>query len=61
MRRAGLACDVAPTTTAEFPRPASRPAYSVLRSERAETPLLPAWQDGLAAYLEHRVPVGVSE
>jgi dTDP-4-dehydrorhamnose reductase len=61
MRRAGLDCAVAPTTTAEFPRPAARPAYSVLRSERAGTPALPAWQDGLAAYLDQRVPMGVTE
>ena len=61
MRRAGLRCEVVPTTTAEFPRPAARPAYSVLRSQRAETPVLPPWQEGLAAYLDHRVPVGVSQ
>ncbi|HSD80317.1 MAG TPA: dTDP-4-dehydrorhamnose reductase [Solirubrobacteraceae bacterium] len=60
-RRAGLACDVRPTTTADFPRPAPRPAFSVLRSARPETPALPAWQEGLAAYLDQRVPVGVTE
>jgi dTDP-4-dehydrorhamnose reductase len=47
---AGLACDVKPVSTAEFPRPASRPAYSVLRSRRG-APELPGWQEGLAAYL----------
>ena len=40
----------AATTAAEFGRPAPRPAYSVLRSERDDTPRLPAWQDGLAAH-----------
>jgi len=49
---AGIDCDVVPCTTAEFPRPAPRPAFSVLRSERgAEVPVLPSWRDGLSAYL----------
>jgi dTDP-4-dehydrorhamnose reductase len=39
-------------TTAELGRPAPRPAYSVLESERDEAPRLPAWRDGLAAHLE---------
>ena len=38
--------------TADLGRPAPRPAYSVLRSERPDTPVLPPWQDGLHAYLE---------
>ncbi len=42
--------DLQPCTTEEFPRPARRPAYSVLGSERGD-PALPAWQDGLEAYL----------
>jgi dTDP-4-dehydrorhamnose reductase len=48
--RAGIECHVQPCTTEEFPRPARRPAYSVLASERS-SPELPAWQDGLEAYL----------
>jgi dTDP-4-dehydrorhamnose reductase len=38
--------------TADLDRPAPRPAYSVLRSEHRDTPVLPPWQDGLHAYLE---------
>ena len=38
--------------TADLGRPAPRPAYSVLRSERAGTPVLAPWQEGLHAYLE---------
>jgi dTDP-4-dehydrorhamnose reductase len=45
---------VQPATTDEFPRPATRPAYSVLGSERRDAPRLPPWQDGLAAYLAER-------
>ena len=48
--RAGMDVDVRPCTTDEFPRPAPRPANSVLMSER-EAPELPAWQHGLDAYL----------
>ncbi len=47
--RAGLDCEVQPCTTEEFPRPARRPAFSVLESER-NAPELPAWQEGLDAY-----------
>jgi dTDP-4-dehydrorhamnose reductase len=41
---------VSPCGTEDFPRPAERPAYSVLESERG-SPELPTWQDGLDAYL----------
>jgi dTDP-4-dehydrorhamnose reductase len=37
--------------TADLDRPAPRPAYSVLATERADAPRLPAWQDGLSAHL----------
>jgi dTDP-4-dehydrorhamnose reductase len=50
-RRAGLACEVRPQSTAALGRPAPRPAFSVLRSTRADAPALPAWADGLAGYL----------
>jgi dTDP-4-dehydrorhamnose reductase len=54
----GLACEVRPSRTADLERPAPRPAYSVLRSERAETPTLPDWREGLAAFMAAGVTVG---
>ena len=48
---ARLDCRVRRITTAEIERLAPRPAYSVLRSERAEAPRLPHWRDGLRACL----------
>jgi dTDP-4-dehydrorhamnose reductase len=50
--QAGLACRVVPISTAELGRPAPRPAYSVLRSEREGAPRLPNWREGLRACLE---------
>ena len=41
-------------TTAELNRPAPRPAYSVLATERDEAIYLPDWQEGLASYLAER-------
>jgi dTDP-4-dehydrorhamnose reductase len=47
----GVDCEVRPCTTADMPRPATRPAYSVLRTERGDrVPRLPEWRDGLAEY-----------
>ena len=49
---AGLDCKVEPTTTDSFPRPAPRPAFSVLGSERGdEAIVLPDWHEGLRGYL----------
>jgi len=48
---------VLPTTTAAFPRPASRPAYGVLSHESlvsAGVAPIGDWRDGLAAYLAGR-------
>src|SRR3954453_2002880 len=55
--RAGVDCRVAATTSAEFKRPAPRPAWSVLGSERDDAIALPPWQEGLDAYLKERVAV----
>ena len=49
---AGIDCRVRRITTAELGRPAPRPAYSVLRSERPGAPELPHWRDGLRACLD---------
>jgi|SRR5215213_4794228 dTDP-4-dehydrorhamnose reductase len=51
--RTGSDTVVQPCATSEFPRPAPRPAYSVLGSEHGHR--LPSWQDGLDAYLGVRV------
>jgi dTDP-4-dehydrorhamnose reductase len=51
--RAGVDTRVSPCTTEDFPRPAPRPAYSVMESERGHR--LPHWRDGLDAYLGVRV------
>ena len=48
---AGLDCRVRRITTEELGRPAPRPAYSVLRSERPNAPTLPHWREGLRACL----------
>ena len=53
-RLAGAECSVAPVSTAEFPRPAPRPAWSVLGAERDDAILLPPWQDHVRTYLEER-------
>ena len=48
---AGTGTSANPVTTAEFPRPAPRPAWSVLTSTRPDAPVLPDWREGLAGYL----------
>ena len=53
-RQAEVACRVEPTTSDRFVRPAPRPAWSALESEREDVLPLPPWQDGLAGYLAAR-------
>ena len=48
---AGLDCRVRRISTAELGRPAPRPGYSVLRSEKG-APTLPHWRDGLRECLD---------
>jgi dTDP-4-dehydrorhamnose reductase len=50
-RQAEVRCEVRPITSAKISRPAPRPAWSALESERAEVLPMPPWQDGLAGYL----------
>jgi dTDP-4-dehydrorhamnose reductase len=49
----GRSCSIVPCTTAEFPRPAPRPAYSVLDLSKTEALLgpMPDWHDNLASVL----------
>jgi dTDP-4-dehydrorhamnose reductase len=49
---AGLACRVRRISSLDWPAKATRPAYSVLRSEKPGAPVLPHWRDGLRAALE---------
>lgn len=55
MRATGTNVEVRPCTTDQFPRPARRPAYSVMRSSRTGAPMLPDWHVGLHDYLNARV------
>jgi dTDP-4-dehydrorhamnose reductase len=53
-RQAEIDCRVEPTSSDQFVRPAPRPAWSALESERDDVLPLPPWQDGLAGYLAAR-------
>jgi dTDP-4-dehydrorhamnose reductase len=52
--QAGVDCRVLSSTSDEFPRPAARPPYSVLATERDYAIYLPEWREGLASYLAER-------
>ncbi|HEX2096710.1 MAG TPA: dTDP-4-dehydrorhamnose reductase [Solirubrobacterales bacterium] len=52
--QAKVECKVLSATTDMLGRPAARPPYSALVSQREHAIELPAWQDGLAAYLSQR-------
>jgi dTDP-4-dehydrorhamnose reductase len=53
-RQAGVDCVVDETTSDAFVRPAPRPAWSVLATERDGAPTLPDWREGVAGYLDER-------
>ena len=52
--QAKVECRVLSATTEMLGRPAPRPAYSALASQREHAIELPPWQDGLAGYLAQR-------
>jgi dTDP-4-dehydrorhamnose reductase len=53
LRQAGVAASVEPISSAEFPTPAKRPAYSVLDNKKLAVAIGPMrpWQDALDSYL----------
>ena len=52
--QAAVECSVMAATTEMLARPAPRPAFSVLASERDDPIVLPHWRQGLAEYLAER-------
>jgi dTDP-4-dehydrorhamnose reductase len=54
---AGLDVDVQPITTAEAGRPAPRPPFSALDTERP-IPRLPHWAEGVAEAVDKLIPLG---
>jgi dTDP-4-dehydrorhamnose reductase len=52
--QAQVECRVLSATTEMLGRPAPRPPYSALASQREHAIELPSWRDGLAAYLSQR-------
>jgi dTDP-4-dehydrorhamnose reductase len=52
--QAKVECNVLSGTTDMLARPAPRPAYSALGTQRETPILLPSWRDGLAGYLAQR-------
>ena len=48
---------MAPITTAEAGRPAARPLFSALDSERP-VPRLPHWAEGVAEAVDRLIPLG---
>ena len=56
IRLAGIPCEITPCTTAEFPRPAPRPAYSSLENIALQCTVgddMRDWKDAIAAYMRH--------
>jgi dTDP-4-dehydrorhamnose reductase len=53
-RQAEVDCRVEPASSEQMARPAPRPAWSALASERDDVLPMPDWRDGLAGYLAAR-------
>ena len=51
-RHLSITTPVQPVSTAEFPRPAERPGYSVLTTVQDPAIFLPPWEDGVAAFAD---------
>jgi dTDP-4-dehydrorhamnose reductase len=56
-RQAEIDCAVEPSSSEQIARPAPRPAWSALVSERDDVLPMPPWQDGLAGYLAMRAGI----
>ena len=58
--QARVECRVMAGTTEMLDRPAPRPRFSVLGSERPDPPVLPEWRQGLREYLHEREAVAAA-
>jgi dTDP-4-dehydrorhamnose reductase len=58
--QAGVECKVMAATTEMLARPAPRPVYSALGTERSAPITLPHWRKGLAEYLAERQLAGAA-
>jgi dTDP-4-dehydrorhamnose reductase len=56
-RQAEVDCKVLDASSEQIARPAPRPAWSALETQRDDVLPLPPWQDGLAGYLAARAGV----
>jgi len=56
VKESGLSTEVRPVSTEQFPRPAKRPAYSVLSAKSLHDCEIemPSWEDALRRYLQER-------
>ena len=52
----GITTPVTPVSTAEFPRPAPRPAYAVLTTIQDPPIVLPSWEQGLQEFVKQIRP-----